>query len=64
MIECSKLGQKECETRNDWVEKFLHRELCKKSKLGHTTKWYAHQQEFVIENETNIILRDLEVPVV
>ena len=31
--KCSKLAQKENKTRNDWVGKVIHRELCKKLKF-------------------------------
>ena len=31
--ECSKLAQKECEARHDWVGKVIHWEMCKKFNL-------------------------------
>ena len=36
--------------------KGIHWELCKKVKFHHSTKWYMHNQEFVLENETNKII--------
>ena len=36
--EYSRLAQKECKTKHDWVEKVIHWELCKKLKFDHTTK--------------------------
>ena len=36
--ECTKLAQKECKTRHDWVVKMIHWELCKKFKFDHTKK--------------------------
>ena len=48
---CGKLTQKEYETRNDWVMKLIHCELCKKLKFDHTNKWYMHKLEYVSENE-------------
>ena len=48
--ECSKLAQTAYKTRHDWVEKVIHRELCKKIKFDPTTKWYMHKPESV-QNE-------------
>ena len=28
--------------KNDWVRKVIHRQLCKKLKFDHTTKWYMY----------------------
>ena len=36
--ECSKLAQKECKARYDWVGKVIHREMCKKFKSDHANK--------------------------
>ena len=36
-------------------------ELCKKLKFDHTTKWYTHKPETVLENEMHKILWDFEV---
>ena len=54
--ECSKLAHKEYKTKYDWVEKMIHKELCKALKVDHTTKWYIHKPESVLENEKNKIL--------
>ena len=35
--ECSKLAQKECKSRNDWVGKGIHLEWYKKFKFDHKT---------------------------
>ena len=37
--KCNKLPQKEYRPRYDWVGQLIHRELCKRLKFGHTTKW-------------------------
>ena len=50
--EWSKLVQKENKTRQDWVEKVINWELCKKLKLDHTIKWYMHKLESLLDNET------------
>ena len=59
--ECSKLAQREYKTRHDWVGKVIHRELCKKFNFHHSTKWYMHKPESVLENKTHKILWDFEV---
>ena len=35
--------------------------MCKKFNFHHTTKWYMHKPEPVLENETHKILWDFEV---
>ena len=35
--------------------------MCKKSKFDHTTKWYMHKPESVIENVMHKILWDFEI---
>ena len=47
ITECSKLARKEYKTTLDWVGKVIHRELCKKLKFDHTTKWCMHKPEAV-----------------
>ena len=59
LSECSKLAQKE--TRHDWVGKVIHLELCKKFKFDYTNKWYMHNPESVLENETHKLLCDFEI---
>ena len=57
----SKLEQKEYKTRDDWVGKVIHWELCKKLKFDHTSKWYMHKPESVQENEMHKILCDFKI---
>ena len=59
--ECSKLEQKGYKTRYVWMGKVLHWELCKKLKFDHTHKWYMHNPEYVIENETHKLVWDFEI---
>ena len=54
--ECSKLAQKEYKSRYDWVGKAIHREMCKKFKFDHMNKWYMHNPESVLENDTHKLL--------
>ena len=51
--ECSELAQKEYKTRHDWVGKMIQWEMCKKLNFDHAKKWYMHNAEFVLENETH-----------
>ena len=41
--------------------KVIQRELCKKWKFDHTTKWYMHQPESFQENKMHKILCDLKI---
>ena len=58
--ECSKLTQKEYKTRQDWIGKVIHWEMCKKFKSDHTNKWYMHNPAAVLENNTQELLWDLD----
>ena len=39
----------------------IHKELCKKLKFDHTTKWYKHKLESAQKNAMNKILSDFEI---
>ena len=45
----------------DWVGKVIHWELCKKLKFDHSNKWYMHNPESVLENETHELFWDFEI---
>ena len=49
---------KKYKTRQDWVDKVIHLELCK---FDHTNKWYMHNIESVQENETHKLLVNFEI---
>ena len=49
--------------RHDCIEKVIHWELCKKYKFDHTNKWYMHNPESVLKNETLKILWDFEIQI-
>ena len=51
--EWSKLAQKEYKTRHDWVGKVIHWELWSKFEFDHTNKWYMHNPESILANETH-----------
>ena len=52
---------KEYKTRQNWMGKVIHWELCKKVKFNHTNKWYVHNPESVLENETDKLLWNYEI---
>ena len=51
----------EFKSRDDWVGKVIHWELCKILEFNHTTKLYMHKLESILENETHKILWDFEI---
>ena len=59
--ECRKLTQKEYKTRNNWVGKVIHWELCKKFKFDYTNKWYMHNLTSVLESDIRKLLWDFEI---
>ena len=59
--ECSKLAQKECKTRHDWIGKVIHREMRKKFKFDHKNKRYMHNSAPVLENNTHKLRRNFEI---
>ena len=59
--ECSKLAQKEYKARHDWVGKVIHWEMCKKFKFDLANKWYMHNPEPVLENDTHKLLWDFDI---
>ena len=50
---CSKLAQREYKTRHNWMGKVINWEWCKKLKFDHMNKWYMHNPESVLKNETH-----------
>ena len=52
---------REYKTIHDRVGKVIHWELYKKLKFEHTTKWYMHKLESILENEMHKILWDFEI---
>ena len=39
----------------------IHRESCKKFKFDHTSKWYMHKPESVLENGMHKVIWDFEI---
>ena len=52
--ECSKLVQNVHKTRQEFLRKVIHKELC-------TNKWCMHNLESLLENEMHKILCDFEI---
>ena len=59
--EWSEFAQRDYKARYVLVGKVIYWELCKKLKFDHTTNWYMHKPESILENETHKILRDVEI---
>ena len=59
--ECSKLVQKKYKTRYAFVGKVINWEMCNKFKFDYTNKWYMHNLELVLGNETHELLWDFDI---
>ena len=59
--ECPKLAQREYKRRHDWVGRRIHWEICRANGIHVRSKWYEHQPEAVIENDSCKILWDFTV---
>ena len=58
---CSKLSQKEYKRRHDNLEKVVHWKLTRKCNFEAGNKWYEHDPERVLENESYKILWDSSI---
>ena len=59
--EYSKLTQRECKARHDWVGNVIQWEMCKKFKFDYTNKWYMHNPAPVLEKATHKFLWDFNI---
>ena len=57
----SKLVQKPCKSRHEWVGKVIQWELYKTLKFDPSDEWYMLKPKSVQENETHKILRDFKI---
>ena len=55
------MAQKEYKARHNWVGKVIHWEMCKKFKFDNANKWYMHNPEPVLENDTHKLLWDFDI---
>ena len=60
-MNATKLALKVYNTRDDWVGKVIHWEMCKKFKSDHMNKWYMHNPASVLENNTHKLLWDFDI---
>ena len=58
LSECSKMTQKECKRRHDWIGKNIYWEECRNYGLETKAKWYEHEPQTVCKNEEYKILWD------
>ena len=61
ICECNKLAQKEYKRRHDNIARLVHWKLCCKYDIDRSEKWYEHQPERVVENESYKILWDMTI---
>ena len=59
--ECPKLAQKEYKRRHDWIKRRIQWKISGANGIHVKPKWYEHQQDEVIENDSCKILWDLTV---
>ena len=58
---CPKLSQTEYKARHDKVSAAVHWSLCKEYGFDHSSKWYEHRAEKVLENDDVKLLWDFHV---
>ena len=59
--ECSKMAQKEYKNRHDWVGRRIHWDICRTFGVNVSEKWYNHEPESVVENDTCKVLWDFAI---
>ena len=52
MCECPMLAQREYKRKHDWVGRKIHWEVCRKMVFDVNEKWYKHEPEKVVENDS------------
>ena len=58
---CPKLSQTDYKARHDKVSAAVHWSLCKEYGFDHSSKWYEHRAEKVLENDSVKLLWDFHV---
>ena len=61
VCECPLLAQREYKKRNDWVGRKIHWDVCRKIGFDVNEKWYKHEPEKVVENDSWKILWDFTI---
>ena len=59
--ECPKLAQKEYKRIHDWIGRRIHWKICRANGIHVKSRWYEHQTEAVIENDSCKLLWDFSV---
>ena len=59
--ECNKLAQKEYKRRHDNIARLVPWKLCCKYDKDRSERWYEHQPERAVENESFKILWDMSI---
>ena len=58
---CPKLSQTDYKARHDKVSAAIHWSLCKEHGFSHSSKWYEHRAEKVLENDEVKLLWDFHM---
>ena len=58
---CKVLAQKEYKRRHGNIARIVHWKLCGRYNLGRVDKWYEHNPDGVLENESLKILWDMTI---
>ena len=61
LSECPNLAQGEYKKRHDWIGRFIHWDICEANGIHVKSKWYKHQPDAVIENDSCKIIWDFTV---
>ena len=61
VCECPMLAQREYKRRHDWVGRKIHWEVCRKIGFDVNEKWYKHEPEKVVENDSWKTLWDFTI---
>ena len=61
VCKCPMLAQSEYKSRHDWVGRKIHWEICRKSGFDVNEKWYKHEPEKVVENDSWKMLWDFTI---
>ena len=61
LCECPMLAQREYKRRHDWVGRKIHWEVCTIIGFDVNEKWYKHEPEKVVENDSWKILWDFTI---
>ena len=61
VCECPMLAQRDYKRRHDWFGRKIHWKVCRKIGFDVNEKWYKHEPERVVENDSWKILWDVTI---